>query len=120
MKIFESFKDIGNSNLAISTQLVVAKLLCGLIEACTENGRLYVPDDDGRIVLIEESDSPEQIEETLGYSIEDAPFEPGYLERGFFITCILTDDEYGITVMILDGDWLGENTRKALQEVCGG
>ena len=53
---------------------MAAKLFSGLIEACTENGRLHFPDDDGRIVLLEETDSPERIEENLEYSVEEAPF----------------------------------------------
>jgi len=89
MKIFESFKDIATADLPISTQLVAAKLLCGLTEACIEGNGSYEPDDDGRVVLIEEIDTEEMIEELLGGNIEDALFEPGYMERGFFITCIL-------------------------------
>ena len=50
MKIFETFNDIGKSNLPLSTQLVAAKLLCGLIEACSENGRSYIPNDDGWMI----------------------------------------------------------------------
>jgi len=118
MKIFESFNDIGNSGTPISTQLVAAKLLCGLIEACIDGNGNYDPEDDGRVVLIEEADSREMIEEVLGSSIEDALFEPGFMERGFFITCILENDEQGITVMIPDGEWLGTKARGVLREVC--
>jgi len=118
MKIFESFNDIGNSGTPISTQLVAAKLLCGLIEACIDGNGNYDPEDDGRVVLIEEADSREMIEEVLGSSIEDALFEPGFMERGFFITCILENDEQGITVMISDGEWLGTKARGVLREVC--
>jgi hypothetical protein len=118
MKIFDSFKDIDNG-LPISTQLVAAKLLCGLIEACLEGNGIYDPDEDGRVVLIEETDIEEMIEEVLGSSIEDALFEPGFVERGFFITCILENDEQGVTVMIPDGEWLGPKAREALMEVCG-
>ena len=71
MKIFESFKDIDNC-LPISTQLVAAKLLYGLIEACVDGNGGYEPEIDGRVVLIEETDSEEMIEEVLGGSIEDA------------------------------------------------
>jgi hypothetical protein len=52
MKIFESFKDI-DDGLPISTQLVAAKLLCGLIEACIDGNGIYEPEDDGRVVLID-------------------------------------------------------------------
>jgi hypothetical protein len=62
MKIFESFKDI-DDGLPISTQLVAAKLLCGLIEACIDGNGSYIPDEDGRVVLIEETDTEEMIEE---------------------------------------------------------
>jgi len=117
MKIFESFKDI-DSELPISTQLVAAKLLCGLIEACLDGNGSYVPDEDGHIVLIEETDTEEMIEEVLGGSIEDALFEPGFMERGLFITCILENDEQGVTVMIPDGEWLGSKEREVLREVC--
>jgi len=55
MKIFESFKDIDNV-LPLSTQLVAAKLLCGLIEACVDGNGSYDPEDDGRVVLIEETE----------------------------------------------------------------
>jgi len=120
MKIFESFKDIGDSGAPIVTQLVAAKLLCGLIEACIDVNGGYESEDDGRIVLIEEPDTKEMIEEVLGISIEDALFEPGYMERGFFITCILENNEQGITVMIPDGDWLGDKAKEALRKVCGG
>jgi len=60
------------------------------------------------------------IEEVLGSSIENALFEPGFMERGFFITCILENDEQGITLMIPDGEWLGPKEREVLREVCGG
>jgi len=119
MKIFESFKDIDNG-LPISTQLVAAKLLCGLIEACIDGNGSYEPEDDGRAVLIEETDTEEMIQEVLGGSIENALFEPGFKKRGFFITCILENDEQGITLMIPDGEWLGPKEREVLREVCGG
>jgi len=119
MKIFESFKDIGNG-LPLSTRLVAAKLLCGLIEACIDGNGSYEPEDDGRVVLIEKTDTEEVIEEVLGGSIEDTLFEPGYMERGFFITCILGNDMQGLTVMIQDGEWLGPKAREVLREVCGG
>jgi len=118
MKIFESFKDIDNG-LPISTQLVAAKLLCGLIEACIDGNGSYEPEDDGRAVLIEETDTEEMIQEVLGGSIENALFEPGFKKRGFFITCILENDEQGITLMIPDGEWLGPKEREILREVGG-
>ena len=112
MKKFESFKGIGDSGTPISTQLVAAKLLCGLIEACIDGNGSYEPEDDGRVVLIEETDTEETIAEELGSNIEDALFEPGYMERGFFITCILENDHSGLTVMIPDGKWLGPKARR--------
>jgi len=118
MKIFESFKDIGDSGTPILTQLVAAKLLCGLIEACIDGNGSYEPEDDGRIVLIEETDTAEMIEEVLGRGIEDALFEAGFVERGFYVTAILENDP-GITVMIPDGEWLGPIAREVLREVCG-
>jgi len=118
MKIFESFKDI-DDGLPISTQLVAAKLLCGLIEACIDGNGSYEPEDDGRVILIEETDTEETIEELLGGSVEEAMFEPGFMERGFFITCILENDEQGITVMIQDGEGLGSKAREMLRECCG-
>jgi len=120
MKVFESFKDIGNSGLPISTQLVAAKLLCGLIEACIDGNGSYEPEYDGRMVLIEETDTEEMIEEVLGRRIEDALFELGFREGGFFVTAILENDEQGITVMIPEGEWLGPRAREVLMEVCGG
>ena len=72
------------------------------------------------MVLIEETDSEEMIEEVLGGSVEDALFERGYVERGFFVTSVLENDGQGTTVMVPDGDWLGERAREALKEVCGG
>jgi len=86
IKIFKSFKDIGDSGTPISTQLVAAKLLCGLIEACIDGNGRYEPEDDGRVVLIEETDTEEMIEDLLGRRLEDALFEPGFMERGFFIS----------------------------------
>jgi hypothetical protein len=118
MKIFESFKDI-DRGLPISTQLVAAKLLCRLIEACIDGNGGYEPEDDGRVVLIEETDTEEMIEEVLGSSIKDALFEPGFVERGFFVTCVLENDGQGVTVMIPDGEWLGAKEREVLMEVCG-
>jgi len=113
------FKDIKDSGTPKSTQLVAAKLLCGLIEACIDKNGGYEPEDDGRVVLIEETDTEEMIEEVLGRGIEEALFEPGYMEKGFFITAILENDEQGITVMIPDGEWLGPKAREVLREVCG-
>jgi len=78
--------------LPISTQLAAAKLLYRLIEACIDGNEGYEPDDDGRVLLIEKTDTEEIIEEALGRIIEDALFEPGYMERSFFITCILEND----------------------------
>jgi len=68
MKIFESFKNIGDPGSTLSTQLVAAKLLCGLIEACIDGNGSYEPEDDGRIVLIEETDTEEMIEFWVGAS----------------------------------------------------
>jgi len=91
-----------------------------LIEACIDGTGSYEPEDDGRVILIEETDKQEMIQEMLGRRIEDALFEPGFMERGFFVTAILENDEQGITVMIPDGEWLGPKAREVLREVCGG
>lgn len=117
MKKFCSMEDVDRVELPEGLREAVRGTLANLIDAYAEIGERYDPEVDGYTVLIEESDSNETIRATIGgYTLLDAPLE-GVVhdeKRQCFITCVLFNNQFGITIVVPDAHWLDPELRARL------
>jgi hypothetical protein len=76
----------------------------------------YNPEHDGYVLVMEESDTDEDIKEEAGASFENLLWEGVYLRHNYFIGVILFNNQFGLTIIIPDEPWLNVNWRKLLIE----
>lgn len=117
MKEFRSTEDVDRAHLPEGLREAVCGTLTTLIDAYAEIGERYNPEVDGHTVLIEEGDSDESIRAAMGgYTLLDAPLE-GVVhdkERQCFITCVLFNNQFGISIVVPDAAWLDPKIRARL------
>jgi hypothetical protein len=117
MKEFRSIEDVERARLPDDLRRVVRGTLERLIEAYAERGGAYNPDEDGHTVLVEPGDGDDAIREAIGgHTLRDAPFEGAAYERGCFVTCVLFNNQFGVTVVVPDAPWLDPEVRRRLTE----
>lgn len=114
MKEFRSLEEVERAGLPDGVFSAVHGTLKALIDAYEEYGEEYVPEDDGHVVLVEEQDTDDAVRDAIGYSLRDAPFEGCVYENGIFLTCVLFNNQYGISIVIPDAPWLDPAVRATL------
>lgn len=119
MKTFKSLEEVERARLPDGAHRAVHGTLKALIDAYEEYGGEYVPEDDGHVVLVEPEDTDDVVREAIGYALRDAPLEGCVHEDGFFLTCVLFNNQYGISIVIPDAPWLDPAVRAALMCDCG-
>lgn len=106
MRVFKSLADVAAARLCEDVGRVARDVVRTLVDAYVSEGYVYDPDGDGFAVLVEEGDSEEAIRAVLGWSLLDAPLEGCVFERGCFVTVILRDNQFGISIIVPDAPWL--------------
>jgi hypothetical protein len=96
----------------------VKELIEQLISAYSPPGRAYDAEDDGYIILIE----PEDVDRTLdelwdGCTLINIPWEGIMLRDGFYIAIWLANNEYGLTFVIPDADWVTGELREFIEDI---
>lgn len=115
MKEFRSLEDVDGMQLSPETARLVRRTLQTLIDAYAEVGDLYDPNVDGHTVLIEKHDTDDAIRCAIGgQTLRDALFEGVTYEDGHFITCLLFNNQFGISIVIPDAPWLDLAVRERL------
>jgi hypothetical protein len=76
----------------------------------------YTSDHDGYALVLEESDTDKDIQKVTGASFENLLWEGVYLRHNCFVGVILFNNQFGLTIIIPDKQWLNVNWRKLLIE----
>lgn len=114
MKILRTIEDIERARLPGNVLPVVRDLLTNLIADYAKHGHAFNPEEDGHIVLIEEGDADGDIRAALGAGLLDAVLEGCVYDRGFFVTCVLFNNQFGVSVVVEDAPWLDPAARRRL------
>ena len=118
MLTFKSTSDLSKlrpDDLAYAT---VGELIEQLISAYSPPGRAYDPEDDGYIILIQ----PEDVDRTLdelwdGCTLLNIPWEGIMLRDGFYTAIYLANNEYGLTFVIPNADWVTGELREMIEDI---
>ena len=114
---FKSLEEAREAQLPPPIEKVIVRCMKDLIEAYGED---YDPDDDGYVVLFSPDTTDEDALDLFGRTWTDACLE-GVLydkEANCFLTCVLTDNQFGYTIIVPDAPWLDPEFRaKLLAEI---
>ncbi len=114
MKIIRTLDDVDRSGLSERAQPVVRDLVTGIADDYAQNGHRFNPDEDGHVLLVEKGDTDGDIRAALGATLLDAVIEGCVLDRGHFITLILFNNQFGVSVVVEDAPWLPAAVRARL------
>ena len=96
----------------------IRELIEQLITAYSPPGRAYDAEDDGYIILVE----PEDVDRTLdelwdGCTLLNTPWEGIFLQGDFYVGIYLANNEYGLTFVIPNTDWVTGELRDMIEEI---
>jgi hypothetical protein len=95
----------------------VKELIEQLITAYGPPGRAYDAEDDGYIILVEQEDADRELDELWdGCTLLNIPWEGIMLQGDFFIAIYLANNEYGLTFVIPDADWVAGELREMIED----
>ena len=115
MKTFKSLAQVDEANLPPPLHQTCRSTLEALVGAYVEVGAEYDPEEDGYVVLVEKVDTDADLErETGSYSLRTALFEGCIHENGVFLTCVLHNNQFGISIVVPDAPWLPVDVRARL------
>lgn len=119
MKTFKSLEEVDAAGLPPPLHGACRGTLEALIGAYAEQGGTYRWEDDGYVVLVEAGDADADLRAECGYTLRDALFEGCVREEGVFLTCVLHNNQFGITLVVPDEPWLPADVRARLLEEAG-
>ena len=106
MKEFRSIEDVNAAGLAEDLSGVVRSTLTDLMDAYAESDERYDPGEDGYTVLVESGDTDDAIRAAIGGStLLDAPFEGCVRAGACFLTCVMFNNQFGVSIVIPDAPW---------------
>ena len=112
MKIFSSLASldqIRGSPLGPMLREIVIRML-GHFE--------YDPEEDGYVVLIEQDDVDRVLADLcLPYRLHEVPFEAVHMAEGHFCGIYLANNQFAITFLIPDAEWLTADVRRHLENL---
>jgi hypothetical protein len=96
----------------------VKELIEQLISAYSPPGRTYDAEDDGYIILIEPEDARRELDELWDdCTLLTIPWE-GIMKQGdFYIGIWLANNEYGLTFVIENTDWVNGELREFIEDI---
>ncbi len=100
MLTFRSLVDLAAASLSPPVQQTVEQAHSNVVSIHSGDDRTYSPDDDGYVVLVEPTDTPETIREALGYQPENLPWEGGYRDGNILVGILLRNNQFGLTVIV--------------------
>ena len=118
MITFKSTEDLNKLPPDDPAYATVKELVDQLITAYTPPGRAYDPEDDGYVILIEEGDVDRTLDELWdGCTLLNIPWEGIMLQGDFFVAIYLANNEYGLTFVIPDADWITGELRALIEDI---
>jgi hypothetical protein len=118
MITFKSTEDINKLPATEPSYPVIKKLIQELITAYSPPGRAYDAEDDGYIILVEPEDADRTLDELWdGCTLLNIPWEGIMLQGDFFIAIYLANNEYGLTFVIENADWVTGELREFIEDI---
>ena len=118
MLTFKSTEDLNKLSPDDPAHDTVKELIEQLITSYSPPGRPYDPEDDGYVILIEEGDVDRTLDELWeGYTLLSIPWEGIMLQGDFYIAIYLANNEYGLTFVIPDADWVNGELRELIEDI---
>ena len=118
MITFKSTSDLSKLPGDHPAYSTVEELIEQLITAYSPPGRAYDAEDDGYVILIEEGDANSTLDELWdGATLLSIPWEGVFLRDGFYIAIYLANNEYGLTFVIPDADWVTGELRELIEDI---
>jgi hypothetical protein len=118
MITFKSTEDLNKLPADDPAYATVKELIEQLITAYSPPGRAYDAEDDGYIILIEPEDADRELDELWdGCTLLNIPWEGIMLRDGFYTAIWLANNEYGLTFVIPDADWVDGELREFIEDI---
>ena len=118
MKTFKSPEDLNKLSPDNPAFLTVKELIEQLISAYTWEDHPYNAEDYGYILLVEEGDTDRELDELWdGATLLNIPWEGIMLRGDFYIAIYLANNEYGLTFVIPDADWIDGELRELIEDI---
>jgi hypothetical protein len=118
MKTFKSPDDLHKLPENHPAHATVKELIEQLIEAYTWEDHPYNAEDYGYILLVEEGDADRELDELWdGCTLLNIPWEGIMLQGDFYIAIYLANNEYGLTFVIPDTDWIDGELREMIEDI---
>jgi len=118
MITFKSTEDLNKLPKNHPAYATVKELIEQLISAYSPPGRAYDAEDDGYIILIEPEDAYRTLDELWdGCTLLNIPWEGIMLQGDFFTAIYLANNEYGLTFVIPDADWVTGELRDMIEDI---
>ena len=115
---FKSPEDLAKLPPDDPAHATVSSLVHDLITAYSPHGRSYHPEDDGNVILIEKGDVNRTLDELWdGCTLLNIPWEGIMLQGDFFIAIYLANNEYGLTFVIPNADWVTGKLRTLVNDI---
>ena len=115
----EDLSKLSTDNIARDIiEELIEELIEQLITTYSPPGRSYDPEDDGYIILIEPGDVDRTLDELWdGCTLLNIPWENIMLQDDLFIAIYLANNEYGLTFVISDADWVTGELRELIEDI---
>jgi hypothetical protein len=118
MLSFKSPEDLAELPAEDPAYPLVKELIKDLIEAYTWEDHPYNPDWYGYIILIEPEDADRNLDELWdGCTLLNIPWEGITMKDGFFVAIYLANNEYGLSFVIPDADWVNGKLRSMIEDI---
>jgi hypothetical protein len=118
MITFKSPEDISKLSPDDPAHATVKELIDQLISAYSPPDRAYDAEDDGYIILIEQEDAQRELDELWdGCTLLNIPWEGIMLRDGFSTAIYLANNEYGLTFVIPDANWVTGELREMIEDI---
>jgi hypothetical protein len=118
MITFKSTEDLNKLSADDPAHDTVKELIEQLISAYSPPGRAYDAEDDGFVLLASESDVDRTLDELWdGCTLLNIPWEGIMLQGDFYIAIYLANNEYGLSVVIPNADWVHGELREMIEDI---
>jgi hypothetical protein len=118
MLTFKSPEDISKLSPEDPAFPLVQELIKELIEAYTWEDHPYNPDWYGYIILVEPEDADRTLDELWpGCTLLNIPWEGIMLREGLYIGIYLANNEYGLSFVIPDAEWVNGELRSMIEDI---
>jgi hypothetical protein len=118
MITFKSTEDINKLSPDDPSYATVKELIDQLISAYTTPDRPFDAEESGYILLVQKNDVDRTLDELWdGCTLLNIPWEGIMLRDGFYIGIWLANNEYGLTFVIPDADWVTGELREFIEDI---